>query len=103
MDEDRTIEALRDELGLEIERVLAIDPAPEVKSRVRARIAHDRASDARGQQWGLVAGGALTAAAVMWFALVLAPPGPLPAVATPIVQPVRAAPAVAGGSARIVV
>jgi hypothetical protein len=64
-------------LGLEIERVLAIDPAPELKVRVRTRIDHERASDSSWRNWWLVSAGAL--GVVVLVALLLNRPEPLPA------------------------
>jgi hypothetical protein len=42
MDEDRSVNELRDEIGLEIERALAIEPAPELHRHVWAEIARDQ-------------------------------------------------------------
>jgi hypothetical protein len=39
MHEDRADEALRDDLGVELEQLMAIEPAPELRVRVRERIA----------------------------------------------------------------
>lgn len=67
MDENRTVNTLRDEIGLEIERVLAIDPAPDLKVRVLARIEHERTSDGWWAPWTLRAGGIAMAALMVMF------------------------------------
>src|SRR5205823_14054454 len=51
VDENRTVNTLRDEVGLEIERVLAIDPAPDLQLRVLARIEHERTSHPWWAPW----------------------------------------------------
>jgi hypothetical protein len=99
MDQDRTVDTLRDELGLEIERVLAIDPAPELKARVRARIESERRSRPSWIRWELLGAGALAMAMVA--AIVVNRPEQerepaLPSeqvVAAPMVESVAAAPA----------
>ena len=73
MDENRTVNALRDELGLEIERVLAVDPAPDLEARVRIRIDHDRTAQAWWMPWRLAGAGALAVAGVVAF--ILSAPG----------------------------
>jgi hypothetical protein len=72
VDENRTVNALRDELGLEIERVLAVDPAPDLKARVRIRIDHERTAQAWWMPWRLVGAGTLAVAGVV--ALILSAP-----------------------------
>jgi hypothetical protein len=67
VDENRTVNTLRDEIGLEIERVLAIDPAPDLKVRVLARIEHERTSEGWWAPWTLRAGGIAMAALMVMF------------------------------------
>jgi hypothetical protein len=59
VDENRTVNTLRDELGLEIERVLAIDPAPDLEVRVLARIEHERTSHPWWGPWRPLSAGAI--------------------------------------------
>jgi hypothetical protein len=59
VDENRTVNILRDELGLEIERVLAIDPAPDLEVRVLARIEHERTSHPWWAPWRPLSAGAI--------------------------------------------
>jgi hypothetical protein len=67
VDENRTVNTLRDEIGLEIERVLAIDPAPDLKVRVLARIEHERTSHGWWAPWALKVGGIAMAALMAVF------------------------------------
>ena len=59
MDENRTVNTLRDEIGLEIERVLAIDPAPDLQARVLTRIEHERTSHPWLSPWRPLSAGAI--------------------------------------------
>src|SRR5213076_491741 len=65
VDENRTVNTLRDEVGLEIERVLAIDPAPDLQLRVLARIEHERTSHPWWAPWRPLSVGAIGMAALM--------------------------------------
>ena len=65
MDQDQAVDTLSDELGHEIERALAVDPSPDLKLRVRTRIANGQVSGARPLTWGLVGVGALAAALLL--------------------------------------
>ena len=66
MDENRTVNTLRDELGLEIERVLAIDPALDLEVRVLARIEHERTSHPSSwAPWRPLSAGAIGMAVLM--------------------------------------
>jgi hypothetical protein len=65
VDENRTVNTLRDELGLEIERVLAIDPALDLEVRVLARIEHERTSHPSWAPWRPLSAGAIGMAVLM--------------------------------------
>jgi hypothetical protein len=65
VDENRTVNTLRDEIGLEIERVLGIDPAPDLKVRVLARIEHERTSHPWWAPWRPLSAGAIGMAALL--------------------------------------
>jgi hypothetical protein len=65
VDENRTVNILRDEIGLEIERALAIDPAPDLKMRVLARIEHEPTSHPWWAPWRPLSAGAIGMAALM--------------------------------------
>jgi hypothetical protein len=65
VDENRTVNTLRDELGLEIERVLAIDPALDLEVRVLARIEHERTSHSSWAPWRPLSAGAIGIAVLM--------------------------------------
>jgi hypothetical protein len=53
MDEKRLTASLRDEVGLAIEAAMAVEPAPELKVNVRARVDRERASASRWMPWQL--------------------------------------------------
>jgi hypothetical protein len=53
MDENRLDESFRDELGLAIEAAMGVEPAPELKVHVHARIDRERAAVRRWMPWQL--------------------------------------------------
>ena len=69
---------LRDELGLEIERLVAIDPSPELRAQVRARIAGEERRAWWLPRWQLVGIGAAAAAAAAIIVTARVDVGPLP-------------------------
>ena len=69
MDENRANGSLRDEIGLAIEASMAVEPAPELRAQVRARVDRERAQAGHWFRWQLASVGALvTVIAVVTFA-----------------------------------
>ena len=66
MDENALDRAFRDELGLAIEAAMGIEPAPELKVHVHARIDRERATVRRWMPWQLAT---IAAAAVLIAAM----------------------------------
>ena len=64
MDENRLNGSFRDELGLAIEAAMGVEPAPELKVLVRARIDRERVTTRRWNPWQLATVGAAVAAIV---------------------------------------
>ena len=65
MDQEQIVSALRDELGLEIERALSVDLDPELKARVRAHLDREKTSRAAWVPWQLAGAGAMGLAIVL--------------------------------------
>ena len=57
MDENRLDESFRDELGLAIEAAMGVEPAPQLKAHLRARIDRERATVPRWMPWQLAIAG----------------------------------------------
>jgi hypothetical protein len=70
MDEKRVIASLRDEIGLAIEASMAVEPAPELRALVRARVEQERAKGRRWLPWPLVA---VSALAIVIAVVIVAP------------------------------
>lgn len=66
MDQNRTDRSLRDALGVEIERALAVHPAPELRARVHARIDRERETVGSWRRWWVAGFGTLVAVVVLF-------------------------------------
>jgi hypothetical protein len=96
MQHDAEAETLRDDLGLELEGLLAIEPSPELGARVRERVAADRVARWWPLGWQLAR--AVPVLAVLAIVLVVVrsseqvtiplpvvPPSNAPAISVPVV------------------
>jgi hypothetical protein len=85
---------LRDDLGIELERLIAIEPSPQLAARVRQRVAAERIATSATWRWQLV--GVATVAALVTVAVValriepatapvpVVPPSNAPAISIPV-------------------
>jgi hypothetical protein len=95
MHRDEQTDSLRDELGLELEQLVAVEVAPDLRAKVQARVACEREREGawwpRG--WQLVSMGAVAAILLAVIVLPSRDNDPFPAVSSPEVAVVLPSPA----------
>jgi hypothetical protein len=87
MHPDRQTESLRDDLGLELERLVAIEPAPELRARVRERVAATRIATPWQLRWQFAA---VAAIVTLLAAVPLVPLGERVSPPLPVIPPSNA-------------
>lgn len=91
MHEDRADQALRDDLGVELEQLMAIEPAPDLRVRVRARVTREGLTGWWPLRLQLAAGGVLALMLVVLLGIPQVENAPPPAATGPSTSAMPAA------------